>query len=76
MILNRIPENERPAMHLKVLAAETLNGRRSQWGYSRSWKGNYLTQVRIGSQWNHRGVTGMGSLTVMNGKLPYTGKIR
>ena len=85
MIMNRIPENERPSMHLKVLAADTLKGRRSQWGYSRSWKGNYLTQVKIGSKWGHSGswkgntlprykLGQSGSFSVVEGKLPYTGK--
>lgn len=46
MIINKIPQDERPSMHLKVYAADAFKGRRSQWGVERpKWQGNYLADV-------------------------------
>lgn len=47
MILKPIAPSEREALHLKILAAESLNGGRAEWGYSRVWKGHYLAEVCI-----------------------------
>ena len=42
MILKPIPNDERPILKLKVLAADALKGRRRDWGYGRKWEANYL----------------------------------
>ena len=45
MILARIPKRELPMWHLKVISGDILMRRRPNWGVSRKWEGNYLTQV-------------------------------
>lgn len=47
MILHQIPKDEWPSMHMKILAAEALKGRRRDWGVNRKWEGHYLTVVCI-----------------------------
>lgn len=45
MILKQIPEGKRPALKLKIFAADALKGCRSDWGSGNDWKGNYLSIV-------------------------------
>lgn len=45
MILKQIPEAKRPALKLKIFAADALKGCRSNWGSGNDWKGNYLAIV-------------------------------
>ncbi|XP_077557272.1 unconventional myosin-Id-like [Haemaphysalis longicornis] len=45
MMLRKVPREEWPQLHLKVTAAEVLAGRRRDWGQSRKWHGNYLSQT-------------------------------
>ncbi|PVD30004.1 hypothetical protein C0Q70_09265 [Pomacea canaliculata] len=49
MILRKIPKEERPQWHLKVLAGDLLMRRRPEWGLKRKWEGNYLAQTRENS---------------------------
>ncbi|KAH9371684.1 hypothetical protein HPB48_018268 [Haemaphysalis longicornis] len=50
MMLRKVPREEWPQLHLKVTAAEVLAGRRRDWGQSRKWHGNYLSQVNRHNQ--------------------------
>lgn len=43
MILNRIPKEDRPDMRLKIIAADVLQRRRSEWGARRYWQADYLS---------------------------------
>ena len=45
MILKPIPLAERPALQLKIYAAEALKNRRPNWGSKRTWEGDYLNKV-------------------------------
>ncbi len=47
MIISKIPEAEREEVHLKSSAAEALDGRRTEWGCKRRWKGDYMSLVRL-----------------------------
>lgn len=47
MILKPYPMSERPALRIKITAAEVMKGGRQTWGFRRKWEGNYLTSVRI-----------------------------
>ncbi|VDK51705.1 unnamed protein product [Anisakis simplex] len=42
VILSRMPEHLRPVVPQKMAAYEVLGGKRSEWGYTRMWKGDYL----------------------------------
>lgn len=42
MILSKIPQKEWPQLKLKISAACVLNNKRSHWGQTRNWDGNYL----------------------------------
>lgn len=42
MILSKVPQKEWPQLKLKISAACVLNRKRTIWGQSREWKGNYL----------------------------------
>ncbi|ESN98581.1 hypothetical protein HELRODRAFT_192996 [Helobdella robusta] len=42
-ILEPIAASERPIFRIKLLAGETLVGRRKRWGFERQWTANYLT---------------------------------
>ena len=42
MILRKVPREEWPQMHLKVIAADAFKGQRKEWGHNRRWEGNYL----------------------------------
>ncbi|KAK2160949.1 hypothetical protein LSH36_124g01005 [Paralvinella palmiformis] len=44
MILKPIPLAERPALQLKIYAAEALKNRRPNWGSKRTWEGDYLNK--------------------------------
>lgn len=45
VILKKIPRDEWQQLRIKICAAEALKGRRSEWGYSRKWEGNYLSMA-------------------------------
>lgn len=62
MILKSVPLDERPALQIKIMAADSLKGRRLDWGSKRKWEGNYLVQVVLGSSFN---VPSYASLDVM-----------
>ncbi|XP_041975732.1 unconventional myosin ID-like, partial [Aricia agestis] len=42
LVLRAVPREQWPQLRLKVCAASALRGRRSQWGASRVWAGDYL----------------------------------
>lgn len=42
MILSKVPEKDRPQLKLKISAASALKNRRTMWGQTRKWEGNYL----------------------------------
>lgn len=44
-IINSLPEVLKESLPEKVAAYEALEGKRPEWGYSRSWKGDYLNLV-------------------------------
>ena len=46
IILSRLPQESWPEMQLKCAAYEALNKRRANWGYDRTWLGDYLAQVK------------------------------
>lgn len=46
IILSRLPQESWPEMQLKCAAYEALNKRRANWGYNRTWLGDYLAQVK------------------------------
>jgi hypothetical protein len=45
IILAKMPEHLREALPQKLAAFEAFNGKRTEWGYSRRWKGDYLAIV-------------------------------
>jgi len=44
-VLSRLPRDSWPQMQLKCAAYEAFNRRRPDWGYTRSWTGDYLAEV-------------------------------
>ncbi|XP_052797829.1 unconventional myosin-Id-like [Mya arenaria] len=46
MILQKVPQDERPALQLKCSAHSMLRGQRSEWGMRRKWEGNYLATTK------------------------------
>ncbi|XP_044760641.1 unconventional myosin ID [Coccinella septempunctata] len=44
MVLKKIPQVQWPEMKLKIMAASALLHKRSNWGVSRKWEGNYLSK--------------------------------
>ncbi|XP_066998175.2 unconventional myosin ID [Anabrus simplex] len=49
MILKTIPREDWPQLKLKIAAASALKGKRSQWGQSRKWEGDYLSRSQENS---------------------------
>lgn len=46
MVLKKFPQSQWPELRLKVTAASALLHRRSNWGVSRKWEGNYLSHMK------------------------------
>lgn len=46
IILSRLPRESWPEMQLKCAAYEAFDKRRPDWGYRRTWLGDYLAQVK------------------------------
>lgn len=46
IILSRLPRESWPEMQLKCAAYEAFNKRRPNWGFTQTWLGDYLAQVR------------------------------
>ncbi len=44
-ILSQYPKEEWPEMHRKITAMEILKGKRTGWGLSRRWLGDYLSET-------------------------------
>ncbi|XP_077292853.1 unconventional myosin ID [Arctopsyche grandis] len=44
LVLKPIPKDQWPQLKMKISAAGCLKGRRSDWGASRNWLGDYLSQ--------------------------------
>lgn len=45
VILSKMPQHLRESLPQKLAAFEVFNKKRQEWGYSRSWKGDYLSLV-------------------------------
>ncbi|CAI5446075.1 unnamed protein product [Caenorhabditis angaria] len=43
VILSRIPAHLRASLYQKIAAFEVFNGKKENWGFSRFWKGDYLS---------------------------------
>ncbi|VDK40072.1 unnamed protein product [Gongylonema pulchrum] len=41
-IISSLPQHLKESLSEKVSAFEALEGKRPEWGYTRSWRGNYL----------------------------------
>ncbi|XP_074596789.1 unconventional myosin ID [Brevipalpus obovatus] len=51
-IIEVIPVEERPQMQLKVIAADALRGRKTDWGHDHRWEGNYLGMKGENENWD------------------------
>lgn len=47
-ILARMPPHLRASLPQKIAAFEVLNNKKENWGYTRMWRGDYLSQVGVG----------------------------
>jgi myosin-1 len=52
MVLRKVPREEWPEMHLKVIAADALKSQRKEWGITRAWTGNYLATKGENEDWS------------------------
>ncbi|EYC01892.1 hypothetical protein Y032_0103g3524 [Ancylostoma ceylanicum] len=67
-ILARMPEHLRESLPEKLAAFVALNGKRERWGYSRSWKGDYLAQSE---EPTYNPIKYRGSMLAMKSSHPY-----
>ncbi|KIH54843.1 hypothetical protein ANCDUO_15008, partial [Ancylostoma duodenale] len=67
-ILARMPEHLRESLPEKLAAFVALNGKRERWGYSRSWKGDYLAQSE---EPTYNPIKYRGAMLAMKSSHPY-----